>query len=188
MGNRVYRPRFIEWDLNRLENITNLSKQQYLDLFHRYQNDEAWGGQNMDDKLFFQKYDELLPGEQTKAESDRAFYTFDYNKSGKLSFEEFVSAIIVLNNGSTTLDRITYLIDQYNPTKSDSQIQQAFGNVIFERLNQYYNINNVDPASAWSELFAKSGAKTADQVSRNQFLTFIAEHPIYSKFIENNRK
>ena len=185
MGNRVHRPRFTAWDLDRLEKITNLSKQNYLELYDKYQNDQAWGGQDMDDKLFFEKYDEMLPGEQTKEESDRAFHTFDYNKSGKLSFEEFVSVIVLLNNGSTTLDRITYLIDQYNPTKGDNQIQQAFAQMIFERLNQYYDIKNVEPASAWSELVKQSGGNT-DHVRYDLFISFIAKHPVYSTYIQHN--
>ncbi|CAF0724762.1 unnamed protein product [Rotaria sp. Silwood1] len=183
MGNRVSRPRFIEWDLDRLEKITTLSKQQYLDLYYQYQNDKAWGGLDMDDKLFFQKYDEMLPGQQTKEESDRAFYAFDYNKSGKLSFEEFVGVVVILNSGSTTLDRITYLIDQYNPTKSDNRIEQAFGKLIFDRLNQYYGIKNVDPASAWSDLVASTG-ENSDQVGRDKFLAFIAGHPVYRTYIQ----
>lgn len=178
MGNRVYRPRFIEWDLNRLENITVLSKQQYLDLYNQYQNDQAWGGQNMDNKLFFHKYDEMLPGEQTMAESDRAFSAFDFNKSGKLSFEEFVSAVILLNRGSTTLDRIGYLIDQYNPNKKNNQIEEEFGKLIFDRLNVYYDIKNADPGAAWPQLLRKNG-ETTDRVSRDQILAFIAEHPDY---------
>ena len=183
MGNRIYRPRFVEWDLNRLESITTLSKQKYLEFYNQYQNDQAWGGQNMDDNLFFQKYDEMLPGEQTKEESDRAFKAFDFNKSGKLSFEEFIGVVILLNRGSTTLDRITYLIDQYNPTKSDNRIEQAFGKLIFDRLNQYYGVNNVDPALAWSQLVASSG-DTTNQVSRDAFLTFIAKHPVYITYIQ----
>ncbi|CAF2360891.1 unnamed protein product [Rotaria sp. Silwood2] len=183
MGNRVNRPRFIEWDLDHLEKITTLSKQQYLNLYDQYQNDEAWGGQNMDDKLFFQKYDEMLPGEQTKAESDRAFHTFDYNNSGKLSFEEFVGVVVVLNNGSTTFDRIKYLIDQYNPTKGDNHIRKDFGKLIFERLNKYYGINNVDPASAWSELVGSSEGNT-DQVSCGKFFAFINGHPVYGTYIQ----
>ncbi|CAF1482803.1 unnamed protein product [Rotaria sordida] len=183
MGSRTSRPRFVEWDLDRLEKITTLSKQQYLDLYYQYQNDEAWGGQNMDEKLFFQKYDQMLPGEQTKAESDRAFYAFDYNKSGKLSFEEFVGVVVILNNGSTTLDRITYLIDQYNPTKTNYQIGKDFGKVVFDRLNQYYGINNLDPSSTWSQLVATTGENT-DQVSRDQYLAFIAHHPVYSTYIQ----
>lgn len=183
MGNRVYRPRFVEWDLDRLEKITDLSKQKYLDLYNLYQNDQAWGGQNMDNNLFFQKYDEMLPGEQTKAESDRAFSTFDYNKSGKLSFEEFVGVVILLSRGSTTLERIGYLLDQYNPNRKVNQIEKAFGKVIFDRLNVYYDISNADPEAVWSQLIAKTG-DTTDLVNRDQFLAFIAENPVYRACIQ----
>ena len=178
MGNRTYRPRFTEWDLDGLEKVTTLSSQQYLRLYHQYKNNQAWGGQNMDDKTFFQKYNEILPGEQTKRESDRAFYTFDYNKSGKLSFEEFVSAIVVLNKGSTTFDRIAYLIDQFNPNKNDNVVEESYGILVFDRLNQYYGINDVDPVSSWSEL-VNTYASNPKRVSRDEFLTFIAGHPIY---------
>lgn len=183
MGNGVYRPRFVDWDLTRLENITALSKQQYLDLYNEYQTNQAWGGQNMDDKLFFQKYDEMLPGEQTKEESDRAFAAFDFNKSGKLSFEEFLSVVVLLSRGSKTSDRIGYLIDQYNPTKKDNQIEEAFGKQVLDRLNQYYGISNADSSAIWSQLTAASGEKT-DRVSRDQFLAFIVENPVYRTHIQ----
>lgn len=183
MGNRVQRPRFSQWDLNHLENITGTKKQQYLDLYNLYENDQAWGGKNMDRDLFFQKYDEMLPGKQTKAESDQAFSAVDFNKSGKLSFEEFVSAVILLSRNSKTLDRIAYLIDQYNPTKKDNQIEETFGKTVLERLNVYYGINNADPASSWSQLVATSGGVT-DRVSRDRFLAFIGEHPVYRTYIQ----
>lgn len=88
----------------------------------------------MDKKEFRRLYKELylnsqpgLNGPATLTDhdldkiSDRVFKAFDSHGSGKLTFEEFVNAYLLLDRDSskssiTARDRLSYVLDHNNPT------------------------------------------------------------------------
>lgn len=108
----------------------------------------------MDKKEFRRLYKELylqsqpgLNGPATLSDhdldklSDRVFKAFDGNGSGKLTFEEFVNAYLLLDRHSTkstatARDRLTYILDHNSPTPGF--ITQEQGQEIFNNLNRYY--------------------------------------------------
>lgn len=123
----------------------------------------------MDKKEFRRLYKELyfnsqpgLNGPATLSDhdldklSDRVFKAFDSHGSGKLTFEEFVNAYLLLDRHSTkssitARDRLTYILDHNNPTPglttefidknkfvSLGFVSREHGEEIFNNLNRYY--------------------------------------------------
>ncbi|CAF1051843.1 unnamed protein product [Rotaria sordida] len=76
--------------------------------------------------------------------SDHVFETYDYEETGKLTFEEFAEAYLMLThypsisiNGVTFRDRFNYILDQDNSTPGF--ITREHGERVFNRLNRYNN-------------------------------------------------
>jgi len=108
----------------------------------------------MDKKEFRRLYKELyqsaqtdpaLPGVITEHDlekiSDRVFKAFDRDGSGKLTFEEFVNAYLLISRNQpdkaiTARDRLNYVLDHNNPTPGFISREQ--GEQVFNNLNRYY--------------------------------------------------
>ncbi|CAF2645211.1 unnamed protein product [Rotaria sp. Silwood2] len=74
--------------------------------------------------------------------SDHVFEIYDFDGTGKLTFEEFAEAYMMLThypgistNGVTFRDRFNYILDQDNPTPNF--ITRKQGERVFNRLNRY---------------------------------------------------
>ncbi|CAF3071393.1 unnamed protein product [Rotaria sp. Silwood2] len=86
--------------------------------------------------------------------SDHVFETYDFDGTGKLTFEEFAEAYLMLTHypGTSTKnvtfrDRFNYILDQDNPTPDF--ITREEGERVFNRLNRYNNwINSKATTSA----------------------------------------
>jgi len=81
--------------------------------------------------------------------SDHVFETYDFDGSGKLTFEEFAELYLMLShyagtlpNGVTRRDRFNYILDQYDP--SPTFITRERAEQIFNRLNKYNNWSNLN--------------------------------------------
>jgi hypothetical protein len=127
---------------------------------------------------FGRLYRELNIGSNDETSIDKTFHAFDGDGSGKLSFDEFLSAAIMLNkNNQNSRERITYLIDSNNPNGYDNQnIPPNYGKYIVNNMNKFYGIN-ADFDQIWSKLDRGNGL-----VSREEFVTYISQIPTFAKY------
>ncbi|CAF0879649.1 unnamed protein product [Didymodactylos carnosus] len=170
MGN--HQTYFNEWDPNRLSKVTGLTPQQVLALhqdFIRVTDDD-----NAMDKYEFRRcYEVLVPGaSNTHHAADKAFKAFDRNDTGYITFEEFLSAYVMLNQSVSAHDRANFLIDQHNPNPS-GVITPEYGCQVFTRMNDFYGVQS-DPEQSWAQFY--NGSNGGDQ---DRFIQHLVDHPQY---------
>lgn len=157
MGKSHSKENFTQWDLDRFSNVTGIPKPMVEKLYQEFM--ATTGKDNkMDKKEFRRLYKEFYQHGQTGTSvptvisehdlekmSDRVFKAFDADGSGKLTFEEFVNAYVLLSQTPTgTLstavmprDRLNYVLDHNNPTPG--YVTRDHGEQVLNRLNRYYN-------------------------------------------------
>ncbi|CAF0951848.1 unnamed protein product [Adineta ricciae] len=173
MGKSHSKTTFNQWDLDRFSNVTG--KQDLRDDFvcidgclgipratveRLYQEFVATTGKDnrMDKKEFRRLYKELYLNAKTGPSvpavitdhdldkiSDRVFKAFDADGTGKLTFEEFVNAYLLLSRNEsdsavTTRDRFSYILDHNNPTPG--YISREQGEDVLNHLNRYYTLQD----------------------------------------------
>jgi hypothetical protein len=153
MGKNHSKNNFSQWDLDRFSNVTGIPRDTVNRLYQEFIASTGKDNQ-MDKKEFRRLYKEFYLVEQPDATgptalsdhelnkiADRVFKAFDRNGTGKLTFEEFVNAYLLLNRSSsnttvTARDRLNYILDQNNPTPGF--ISRESGEQIFNDLSRYY--------------------------------------------------
>jgi hypothetical protein len=158
MGKSHSKDAFTQWDLDRFSNVTGIPRTTVERLYQEFIT--TTGKDNrMDKKEFRRLYKELYTSGQTGTSvpavisehdldkiSDRVFKAFDADGSGKLTFEEFVNAYLLINQSSATgtttttvtpRDRLTYVLDHNNPTPG--YVTREQGEQVFNRLNRFYD-------------------------------------------------
>jgi hypothetical protein len=159
MGKSHSKDTFTQWDLDRFSNVTGIPRTTVERLYQEFVT-QTGKDNRMDKKEFRRLYKELYTSGQTGTAvpavisehdldkiSDRVFKAFDADGSGKLTFEEFVNAYLLINQnqatGTTTTtsvtprDRLTYVLDHNNPTPG--YVTREQGEQVFNRLNRFYN-------------------------------------------------
>ena len=153
MGKSHSKETFTQWDLDRFSNVTGIPRATVERLYQEFITTSGKDNR-MDKKEFRRLYKELYSSGQTGTSvpsvisehdlekiSDRVFKAFNTDGSGKLSFEDFVNAYILVsrNQGNTAVtprDRLNYILDQTNTTPGYVTHEQ--GEQIFNHLNRYY--------------------------------------------------
>ena len=180
MGNQQYQEsrsqsRYTKWDSSGLQRISGISSNQLPQLQQTFL--RAAGPDGLINRNEFGRiYRELNIGSNDEGSIDRAFRAFDTDHSGQLSFDEFLSATVMLNNKTNTRDRVSYLIDSHNPAGvNHTFITPDYGRQIVRNMNQFYGTNaNFD--DVWSKLNANNG-----QVHREVFVSYISETPTFAQ-------
>jgi hypothetical protein len=153
MGKTHSKETFTQWDLDRFSNVTGIPRTTVEKLHQEFI--ATTGKDNrMDKKEFRRLYKELYTSGHTGTSvpavisehdlekiSDRVFKSFDGDGSGKLTFEEFVNAYLLINQNEkcssvTPRDRLTYVLDHNNPTPG--YVTRDHGEQLFNRLNRFY--------------------------------------------------
>jgi len=154
MGKTQSKETFTQWDLERFSNVTGIPRATVERLYQEFMS--TTGKDNrMDKKEFRRLYKELYTSGRTGTTvpavisehdlekiSDRVFKAFDGDGSGKLTFEEFVNAYLLINQNQgnksvTSRDRLNYILDHNNPTPG--HITREQGEQVFNRLNRLYD-------------------------------------------------
>jgi len=154
MGKTHSKETFTQWDLDRFSNVAGIPRATVERLYQEF---VAQTGKDnrMDKKEFRRLYKELYSSGHTGTTvpavisehdleklSDRVFKSFDSDGSGKLTFEEFVNAYLLINQTDSVKtiaprERLTYVLDHNNPTPG--YVTREQGEQVFNRLNRFYN-------------------------------------------------
>jgi Ca2+-binding EF-hand superfamily protein len=181
MGNQQYQERrsessYSRWNTPQLQQVSGIDASrlpQFNEAFRRAAGSDGLVSRDE----FEQLYRELNRGSNDQASIDRSFRAFDRDGSGKLSFDEFLSATVMLNNKTGARERVSYLIDSNNPIGVDhTYITPDYGRSIVRNLNSFYGTNaNFD--EIWSNLNANNG-----QVRREEFVSYISQAPTFVRY------
>jgi Ca2+-binding EF-hand superfamily protein len=181
MGNQQYQnshsqSSHTQWSSPKFEQFSGINPSRLSQIneeFHRAAGSDGLVSRQEFDKL----YGELNIGSNQGDAIDRAFRAFDQYGSGKLSFNEFVSATVMLNNNTNTRERIDFLIDSNHPNGSDNiYITPDYGRSIIHNLNQFYGAD-ADFDDIWSRFNTNNG-----QVNREEFVTYISQAPAFVRY------
>ncbi|CAF0793249.1 unnamed protein product [Adineta ricciae] len=174
MGKSHSKTTFNQWDLDRFSNVTGIPRATVERLYQEFV--ATTGKDNrMDKKEFRRLYKELYINAKTGPSvpavitdhdldkiSDRVFKAFDADGTGKLTFEEFVNAYLLLsrnesNNAVTTRDRFSYILDHNNPTPG--YITREQGEDVLNHLNRYYTLQDTAKTTSTTTTTPADGTK-----------------------------
>jgi len=160
MGGSSSKKPFTKWDLVQFSNMTGVPLSMVEKIYKDFVN-ATENNNRMDKKEFRRLYKEMYMSGQTGNNpapfitdhdldkmSDHVFELYDFDGTGKLTFEEFAELYLMLShyggilpNGVTRRDRFNYILDQYDEP-SPVFITRERGEQIFNRLNKYNNWSN----------------------------------------------
>jgi Ca2+-binding EF-hand superfamily protein len=181
MGNQQYQERraethYTRWDAPRLQQMSGIDASRLPQIHQEFI--RAAGADGLLNRGEFGRlYRELNAGPGDEGSIDRAFRALDRDGSGKLSFDEFLSAAILLNKNANPRERISYLIDSNNPSGiNNTLITPDYGRHIVRNMNQFYG-TNADFDQIWSKINANNG-----QVHREEFVRYVSQAPTFVQY------
>jgi Ca2+-binding EF-hand superfamily protein len=184
MGARSGRTTHEEWNSNELSEATGVPPERVQAIYDRFKQAAGEDGQ-LDMKEFANVYHHF-PGAQNQEpqymqqQIPRIFRTFDRDNSGTLSFDEFLSAIIMMNRTMPRRDRIDFLIRQNNAQgrqQGNGQISAQYGHQVFRRLNDYYGLPPGSENQAWKQV----DRNNRGYVNQQDFMNYIASQQTYNQ-------
>jgi Ca2+-binding EF-hand superfamily protein len=181
MGNQQYQQRrgesyYTKWNTPHFEQFSGINSTRLPQIQQEFTRVAGTDGL-VSQGEFSRLYREFNLGSNDEGSIDRAFRGFDRDRSGKLSFDEFVSASVMLNDNTSARDRVTYLIDSNNPIGvNNTFITPAYGREIISNMNNFYGTNaNFD--DIWSGLNVNNG-----QVQREEFVSYVSSAPTFVEY------
>ncbi|CAF5006649.1 unnamed protein product, partial [Rotaria sp. Silwood1] len=136
--------------------------------------------------------------------SDHIFEIYDYDASGKLTFEEFAEIYLMLNHyagtspdGSLRHDRFNYLLDIYDTEPLD-YITRERAQQVFNYLNKYNNLSNLNKIKSddissktldnnFQDHWNKVDIDGAGRVSKDKFIDYISKSNDYKHYFDQNK-
>jgi len=187
MGNQQYQSsrtesqsqsQYSQWATPRFQQISGISSTRLPEI-HREFIREAGTDGLVNRSEFSRLYRELNLGPNDEVVIDRAFPAFDRDASGRLSFDEFLSASVMLPKKTNTRERISYLIDSNNPSgMNHTWITPDYGKNIISKMNEFYG-TNADFDEIWSGLNVTNG-----QVERDEFISYVSRAPTFVQYFQ----
>ena len=183
MGARSSRQGYQQWDLNELSRATGLPTQQIQGIYEEFRKAAGNDGQ-LDMREFTQLYSRF-PGAQQQdprymqQQIPRIFRTFDRDGSGALSFDEFLSAVVMMSRDMPRRDRIDYLVRQNNNQgrQNNGQISSQYGHQVFRRLNDYYGLPPGTEHQCWQQV----DRNNRGYVTQDELMTYITQQEAYNQ-------
>jgi Ca2+-binding EF-hand superfamily protein len=184
MGSRSSRVASTKWNINRLAQATGLSHAQVEQFYSDYLKASGSDG-IMDMDEFIQLYStlpiaKLQDTNNIKDQAIRIFRAFDIDHNGTLSFDEFLSAIVMMNYQMSQNDCIDFLIEENNAFgqgQDDKGISMQYGLQIFRRLNDYCGL----PAGTEHRFWKEVDRNNHGYVTQEEFVDYISRQSIYKR-------
>ena len=172
MGARSTRVQHNQWDAGKLSRATGLPPQQIEVVHGEFM--KAAGRDGQLDKQEFARLYSHFPGAQQQdprymqQQIPRIFRTFDRDGTGALSFDEFLSAVVMMNHDIPRRERIDHLIRENNAhgrQRGDDRITPQYGHQVFRRVNNYYGLPEGTEHQCWKAVDANNrGYATHDEI------------------------
>jgi len=202
MGGRPSRPSYQQWDMNELTRATGLPPQQIEVIYKEFM--QAAGPDGQLDMSEFSRLYSHFPGAQQRdpqymqQQIPRLFRTFDRDNSGALSFDEFLSSVVMMNRDMPRRDRIDYLIRQNNGNRpqhghghqhghehqhgqghqqNDGRISAQYGHQVFRRLNDYYGVPPGTEHQCWQQV----DRHNRGYVTHQELMDYVDQHEAYNR-------
>ena len=182
MGARQSRGDFNQWDLNGLQQATGLPAQQIQALQQEFF--QAAGRDGVLNMQEFANVYSRFPGARNQPnlqqQIPRIFQTFDRDRSGSLSFDEFLNAVVMMNHDMPRRDRIDYLIRQNNQhgrQQGDGRISAQYGHQVFRRLNDYYGLPPGTEHQCWKQV----DRQNRGYVTQQELMDYISQQEGYNR-------
>lgn len=184
MGARSSRGSYQQWDMNQLSRATGLQPQQIQELYQEFMRAGGQDGQ-LDRNEFARLYSQFLGArqhspQQMQQQIDRAFRSFDRDNSGGLSFDEFLSATVMMNHDMPRRERINYLIqenNQHGRQRGDGRISPQYGHQVFRRLNDYYGL----PAGMEHQCWKQADVNNRGYITQQELMNYISQQEAYNR-------
>ncbi|UJR30227.1 hypothetical protein I4U23_017765 [Adineta vaga] len=184
MGARSSRGSYQQWDLNELSRATGVPTNQIQGIYQQFTQAAGRDGE-LDQKEFARLYSQL-PGAQRQdprymqQQIPRIFRTFDRDNSGKLSFDEFLSATVMMNHNMPRRERINYLVRENNRhgrQQGDGRISAQYGHQVFRRLNDYYGL----PAGSEHQCWKQVDRNNRGYITQDELMAYISQQDTYNQ-------
>ena len=182
MGNRNDRQTIDQWDQSGFQQATGLPYDQLQQI-----QQEFFRASGRDGQLSMAEFANVysrFPGARNEPnlqqQIPRIFQTFDRDNSGTLSFDEFLSAVTMLNHSVPRQDRINYVIQQNNRQGrqfGDGRITSEYGHQVIRRLNDYYGL----PAGNEHQIWQQIDQQRRGYVSQDQFMNYVRQSQGYNR-------
>jgi Ca2+-binding EF-hand superfamily protein len=190
MGNRHKGRQTEAWELDAISNIVGIPRDQldniYRD-FRRVSKDYL-----LDKYEFRHIYKDLIRyssnsldtsdltiydlNRRNNATADRIFKAFDQNKTGRLDFDEFISAYVMLQNSISPQTRLNFLLDHYS--QEDGYITPNMGRRVIQDMSDLYGVNT-DYQQVWRNL-ETNYALNNGRIPQQAFTDYFINHPAYA--------
>ena len=184
MGTRSSHVKSPAWDFDRLAKASGLTRAEIEKFYSDYS--EAAGRDGVIDKNeFIQLYAahpvaRSLSDGVVKQQATRVFHAFDIDHNGVLTFDEFVTVIVMMNCRAPENDRVGYLIEENNDhpyLNDDKYVSKQYGLQIFRQLNDLYGLPAGTEHESWKEL----DDHHRGYVTHEELVNFIGRKSIYNR-------
>lgn len=180
MGAHTSRIDYNQWNFDELAEASGLSREEIDRLHLNYIQAAGHDGiMSMDEFIRFYSQLPGIEGKSKRMIKERAaqiFRTFDQDHTNTLSFDEFLAAIIMLNQNSPQHNRIDYLIRQNNMEQyyhDNELISSQYGLQILRHLCDFHSLPTGTEQQYWKEI----DQDNRGHVTQEEFIDFICRHP-----------
>jgi hypothetical protein len=195
MGNRHKGRQTQAWELDAISNLVGIPRFQLENIYKDFRRVSK---DYLINKYEFRRiYKDLIrysPQSQNKCDlvpcdlnrrnnamADRIFKTFDKDHTGRLTFDEFISAYIMLQNSISPQIRLTFLLDHYS--QNNGYITPTMGRRVIQDMSDLYGVNT-DNQQVWRNLEANYAGHNG-QIPQQAFTDYFINHPAYSAAFYN---
>ncbi|CAF1065845.1 unnamed protein product [Didymodactylos carnosus] len=188
MGNRQKGHSTPAWELDAISNLVGIPRNQ---LDRIYRDFKRVSKDYLLNKYEFRRiYKDMLkysPSNDNRSDNrmnnafaDKIFNTFDQDRSGRLTFDEFISAYVMLQNKINPQTRLNFVLDHYS--HNNGYITPNMGRRLVQDMSNLYNINT-DPMQVWRSL--ETNDMINGRIPQEAFVNYFLQHPAYSAALYN---
>lgn len=184
MGGRSTRVKSTTWNFNKLADTTGLTRSEVENFYSDYS--AAAGRDGIMDRNEFIQFCSTHPMMRSKNEGAmkdqaiRIFRAFDIDHNGMLTFDEFLTVVIIMNSQVSQSARVNLLIEENNDrlhANNDKYISKQYGLEIFRHLNGFCGLPSGTEYQSWDEL----DQHHRGYVMQEELVEYISGKPMYNR-------